>query len=298
VVVKEATLQTTSPPDDSESNPIDEIDDPQPIATASLPKLQVEEVIVDSLELRIQEHNPVKGTLSAAGIIKDGCLEITDWEQSTGDSTIFIQPLLIKHEDDSCLDGQISFNEIIELDVQGLTATELIAGDYILDVNGNTMNLGLAISSSLLLEDEQILPQVEFEHILKEAVSSHDYDSLQELMDDTFAFAFWRSEGYEATPEEAIEQLQLSYLQTDQTITFEDHLPELSADLGEGNDIFSVWNPEANPVGALFSTGWGPDGASEAILIVGQSPAGILAWDGIILAHGEMGGFAGQFPWD
>jgi hypothetical protein len=296
VVVKEATLQTTAPPDDPESNPIDEIDDPQPIATASLPKLQVEEVVVDSLELRIQNHDPVRGTVSAGGIIKDGCLEITGWEQSISEDTIFIQPRLNRLEGDRCLDDQISFDEIIDLEIQERSIAELISDDYILDVNGNTMNLVLVLSSSLALEEEGIISLVKFEEFLKEAISTHDYDSLQELMDETFGFAFWRSEGYEVAPEEAIEQLQLSYLQTDNTIAFDDTLPDLSASLGEDKDIFSVWNPAANPVGALFSSGWGPDGASEAILIVGQSPEGIYAWDGIILAHGEMGGFTGQAP--
>ena len=126
-----------------------------------------------------------------------------------------------------------------------------------------------------------------------EAISTHNYNWLQQLMDETFGFAFWRSQGYEVSPEEAIEQLRLTYLQADHTITFEETLPDLSAGLGVDNDILSIWNPATNPIGALFSTGWGPDGESEAFLIVTQSPEGILAWDGIILAHSEMGGFAG-----
>lgn len=141
-------------------------------------------------------------------------------------------------------------------------------------------------------EEGQIISLAEFEGLLKEAISSQNYEWIQALMDETFGFAFWRSEGYEATPEEAIEQLRLNYLQPDQTITFEDTLPDLSADLGGDRDILSIWNPATNPIGALFSTGWGPDGQVQAILIVTESPEGILAWDGIITAGGE-GGFAG-----
>jgi hypothetical protein len=142
-------------------------------------------------------------------------------------------------------------------------------------------------------EEGQTISLTEFEDLLIEAISTHNYDWIQQLMDETFGFAFWRSEGYEATPEEAIEQLHLNYLQPDQTITFEDTLPDLSASLGGNSDILSIWNPATNPIGAIFSTGWGPDGGGEAFLIVTESADGILAWDGIVLAGGEMGGFAG-----
>ncbi len=142
-------------------------------------------------------------------------------------------------------------------------------------------------------EEGQIISLAEFEGLVVEAISSHNFDWMQALMDETFGFAFWRSEGYEVTPEEAIEQLRLNYLQPDQTIIFEDTLPDLSDVLGEDRDILSIWNPAANPIGALFSTGWGPDGEGQAILIMTESPEGILAWDGIVFAGGEMGGFAG-----
>jgi hypothetical protein len=145
----------------------------------------------------------------------------------------------------------------------------------------------------VIQEEGQTISLAEFEGLLMEAISTHNYEWIQQLMDETFGFAFWRSEGYEATPEEAVEQLRLNYLQPDQTITFEDTSPDLSADLGGDRDILSIWNPATNPIGALFSTGWGPDGQGEAFLIVTQSPDGILAWDGIILAGGEIGGFAG-----
>ena len=142
-------------------------------------------------------------------------------------------------------------------------------------------------------DEEQVMTLNEFEHMLKEAVISQDFDRLQELMDDSFGIAFWLSEGYEVTAEEAVEQLQLSYWQSDGSITFEDDLPDLSPFLGADRDALSIWNPEVNPVSSLFSTGWGSDGKSEAILIVSQSPEGVFAWDGIILANGEMGGFTG-----
>lgn len=170
------------------------------------------------------------------------------------------------------------------------------AGDRYLQLSGpGNLSLLAEIAQTLRpLEATTMEPITElavFENQVVAAITSGDLAQMQALMDETFGFAFWGSEGYAASPEEAIEQLRLNYLQTGHTITFEDTLPDLSAGLGKDSDVLSIWNPATNPIGALFSTGWGPDGDSKAILIVVQSPDGILAWDGIILAHGKMGGF-------
>jgi hypothetical protein len=113
-------------------------------------------------------------------------------------------------------------------------------------------------------------------------------------MDETFGFAFWGSEGYAASSEEAIEQIGQNYLLPDQTINFEVAEPDLSDILGP-QTILGVWDPARNPVDALFSTGWGQDGQDEAFLIIIQKPDGSYAWDGIVLASGSYGGFIGLY---
>jgi hypothetical protein len=156
-----------------------------------------------------------------------------------------------------------------------------------------TLNSFTFIRTPLDQTEDQIISLEEFEGLLMEAVTSHNYELLQALMDDSFGFAFWLSEGYEANPQRAIDELQLTYLRPEHNIAFEEIVPDLSAALGENRDILSIWNPAANPVSALYSKGWGPEGDNEAILIVTELSDGILAWDGMVIARQEIGGFSG-----
>jgi hypothetical protein len=133
-----------------------------------------------------------------------------------------------------------------------------------------------------------------FESRLIDAVGSEDTAQMLALMDGTFSFAFWGSEGYESAPEEAVGQLQENYLSSDQAIDFAVEPPDLSDVLGPQN-ILSVWNPDHNPVDAIFSTGWGAEGHDEAFLIIIQKPDSSFAWDGLILASGSGGGFEGLY---
>lgn len=458
VIVKEAIPKPTVPSADPESIQSGETNAPMPEETAAMKFQPAEEVVVEKLEIRSLNRFPVKILVSVGGIIRNGCLEIDGWEKTVGENTIFLVPQLTRLEDGQCLDRYSPIADTLDLELQDRSVTELISEDYTLDVNGFTMNLGFAASSSLLqeevsgcperrageilyfneeagfcllfpntftirddeapdvvsfygppldehdleplramlfvnyqelaggrtleqiaadrqvkyegtdqeliitpdsLDDHQALliegagemanslqivtiyedavfvisvlpyhefpaaaedvelvwdlfvdsftflrPQVnreddqltdiaEFEGSLMEAISTHNFEELQSLMDDTFGFAFWLSEGFESSPEEAAEQLRLSYLLADSNIIFVDPVPPLDYGSGGKRDVLSIWNPVANPIGALFSTGWGSDGGDEAILIVTQSPEGILSWGGIIFARGEMGGFAG-----
>jgi hypothetical protein len=133
-----------------------------------------------------------------------------------------------------------------------------------------------------------------FERQLISFIMSEDLAQTQILMDETFSFVLWGSEGYEVSSDEATEQLQQNYLFSGQTIDFEVEVPDLSNVLGP-QSIVSVWDPAKNPVDALFSTGWGSDGQDEAFLIIIQKPDGSYAWDGIILASGSYGGFVGLY---
>ena len=96
------------------------------------------------------------------------------------------------------------------------------------------------------------------------------------------------------TYEEAIEQFRQNYLSSDQNINFDVDAPDLSDILGPPG-ILSAWDPSKNPVTAVFSTGWGPEGQDEAFLIIIQKPDGSHAWDGIVVASGSYGGFEGLY---
>ena len=143
-----------------------------------------------------------------------------------------------------------------------------------------------------LLEPITELPV--FEERLVAAVASGNLVEMQSLMDESFGFAFWGSEGYEVGTGEAIQQLRTGYLPPGAPVDFDVEAPDLSEILGPIG-ILTSWDPATNPVSALFSVGWGIDGQDEAFLIITQNTDGSYAWDGVILASGSHGGFEGLY---
>jgi len=133
-----------------------------------------------------------------------------------------------------------------------------------------------------------------FEKQLALALTSWDLDLMEVLMNEEFGFAFWGSEGYRVSPERAMEDLQNNNLPSELTISFEMAAPDLS-DVLASRPVLSLWDPQRNPVDAVFSTGWGQDSEDEAFLIIIQKQDGSYAWDGIILAGGSHGGFEGLY---
>lgn len=132
-------------------------------------------------------------------------------------------------------------------------------------------------------------PQSDFVTQLIRAVEFHDFEQMESLMSDPFGFALWRSEGWANPPHQAVEQLQLNYLGTHNVIQFRE-APDGSQEL-VNRDVLSVWNPDDNPIDALFSVGWGPQGQGEAFLIITQKH-GLIRWGGIVYAHGGPDGFS------
>jgi TolB protein len=133
-----------------------------------------------------------------------------------------------------------------------------------------------------------------FEALLKQVIETHDLNAMQSLMGDAFALAFWQSEGLTISPGEAIEQLRLNYIRADSTFRFQDG-PDLRPQLG-GNDILSIWDPAVNPVRALYSLGWEPDGKGEAFLIIAQRPDRTLYWYGMLMTSPGFADRAVEHP--
>jgi heat shock protein HslJ len=117
-----------------------------------------------------------------------------------------------------------------------------------------------------------------FEGRVMRAIEALNFELFPDLIGDSFSIALWRSEGWTGSAEEALVQLRTNYLTGDNFIQFPEP-PDLSGQL-EGKDILSVWNPETNPVSALFSVGWGPAKGDEAFLIITQDPNGLYTWAG------------------
>jgi TolB protein len=137
-------------------------------------------------------------------------------------------------------------------------------------------------------------PIPEFEALLMQAIEMHDFAEMQSLMEDSFALAFWQSEGLTISPGEAIEQLRLNHLLAGNTIWFLEG-PDLSPQLG-GRDILGIWDPAVNPVRALYSLGWGREGNGEAFLIIAQRPDGGLYWYAMLMTSPGFADRAVEHP--
>ena len=68
----------------------------------------------------------------------------------------------------------------------------------------------------------------EFAEQLAMAVTARDLALMQALMNEEFGFAFWGSEGYRVSREQAMADLQSNYLPAEMTISFDVETPDLS----------------------------------------------------------------------
>jgi hypothetical protein len=119
---------------------------------------------------------------------------------------------------------------------------------------------------------------------LVEALNARNYDLLKTMMNQTFVFAFWGSQGYAATPELAIETLKINYLGS-ATHLIPDPGRDLVALLG-GLDPYAIMGLNSTNSQILFVSGWGLSGTDEAILYLNRWPDGSLFWHGVLIAPG------------
>lgn len=207
---------------------------------------------------------------------------------------------VVAEEELSLADGNRAFQfEIQALDGSSVYSLLTEVGENYLELSGpvELAEFGEIAQTLQFLEGSSVEPEeglAEFAEQLAMAVTARDLALMQALMNEEFGFAFWGSEGYRVSREQAMADLQSNYLPAEMTISFDVETPDLSDVLGP-QSILSVWDPARNPADALFSTGWGSESQDEAFLIIIQKPDGSYAWDGIILASGSYGGFVGLY---
>lgn len=109
-------------------------------------------------------------------------------------------------------------------------------------------------------------------------------DSLKTMMNQTFVFAFWQSQGYATAPELAIETLKTNYLGPTTHLT-PDPTRDMVALLG-GLDPYAIMGLNSGNSQILFVSGWGLSGTDEAILYLNRLPDGSLFWHGVLIASG------------
>ncbi|HZQ08909.1 MAG TPA: SH3 domain-containing protein [Anaerolineae bacterium] len=119
---------------------------------------------------------------------------------------------------------------------------------------------------------------------LGEAIQNKDYDALREMMDDSFAVGYWRSEGTKPTTAEAISLLQTTWLGPSNQIVVDVADKTDQTKLLGGTSPLSMWDPQVKVVKSVFAKGLGASGKDEAMLILAQRADGSLYWYGILYA--------------
>lgn len=269
--------------------------------TSTLSDESVAEVRITDVTVALGDTVSEHLRVTATGELTSNCFSITGWAQSVVGDRLVAEPIVAVAGQAACDGAPRAFAEDIVMDQHGFSLEQLAGGSLMLDVAGEVQPLRTLLAplfsnpdpTTVPTPEPQIITTEAFEQMLQEAISSHDYEWMAQLMDDPFDFALWQSQGYTAPAAQAVNDLRHIFLPPDQDIVFGAPLPILTPVLGPGNDILDIWNPAANAVSAVFTTGWGPDGITEAFLIISATDEGILQWDGIIFAAGELGGFDG-----
>lgn len=112
-------------------------------------------------------------------------------------------------------------------------------------------------------------------------LNARNFEAARAMMDQTFAFAYWESQGFSSTPDQAIESLRNYNLGA--TPLTPDPAADLTSLLG-GLNPYTVMGLDPTRSQALFVTGWGLDGQGEAILYATRRADGSLYWFGVLIA--------------
>ncbi len=126
-----------------------------------------------------------------------------------------------------------------------------------------------------------------FAQSVVDTLNVKNFDAAKSLMDQSFTLALWQSQATVYTSDLAIQQLQLNYIGAN-TILTPDPNKDLMTLLG-GMNPYAIMGLDASNSQALFVSGWGLDGRSEAILYVTRRSDGSLYWHSVLIALGGFG---------
>lgn len=113
------------------------------------------------------------------------------------------------------------------------------------------------------------------------ALINRDFNQLEPMMGNPFVIAGWQSEGSELPAGVALAQLRNTYLVQPQ-IAF--NTSQNLTDLLGGTNPLQLWGPTVNAVKALYVTGLGNTGQTEALLVIAQQPDGTPYWHSMLVA--------------
>jgi len=133
----------------------------------------------------------------------------------------------------------------------------------------------------------------EFAQTMVNALNARNFDAVKASMDQQFLFGYWQSQGTSYPPDLAIDGLR-NNLSTS-TPLVSDANRDLTALLG-GSNPYTIMGLDPAKSQALFVSGWGLDGSSEAILYVTRRPDGSLYFHSVLIAPGGFARFATSTP--
>ena len=113
------------------------------------------------------------------------------------------------------------------------------------------------------------------------ALNTRNFETAKVLMDETFVFAFWQSQGTSYPAAVAIEQIKTSFLSA--TPLASDPNKDLNT-LLDGLNPYSIMGLDPAKSQALFVSGWGLDGKGEAIFYMTRLADGSIYWHSVLSA--------------
>jgi photosystem II stability/assembly factor-like uncharacterized protein len=123
----------------------------------------------------------------------------------------------------------------------------------------------------------------EFAQTIVNTLNARSFDALPAMMDQTFGFAYWESQGTSYPSDQAIESLR-----TGLTVTL---TPNPGMDLNTllgGLNPYSIMGLDPSRSYGLYVSGWGSDPNAEAILYVTQRPDGSPYWHSVLIAPNKF----------
>ena len=121
-----------------------------------------------------------------------------------------------------------------------------------------------------------------FAQSVVDRLNARNFSALQTMMDTSFVFAFWQSQGTAYPPDQAIAQLQTNYISASPNLVANVN-KDLTTLLG-GLNPYSIMGLDPAKSLALFVSGWGLNGTDEAILYVTQRADGSWYWHSVLIA--------------
>lgn len=115
---------------------------------------------------------------------------------------------------------------------------------------------------------------------LQQALEAKDYDAVESLLAEQWTLGFFRSEGMALTADRTMQQLRQSLLGPgDVTV-------DLSVDARKLLGDAVIFSSDVTHV--IYSTGWGPDKADDALLLFATDDAGETHWTGMLYIYDGM----------